>query len=82
MTDSGCNASRRAARAASGPGSAALKADELLAVGRIRPAGLREVETAKRDGRWEAAYPSQRTIEVPPDLRAALDALSPSPPGI
>ncbi|HEX2070327.1 MAG TPA: YdeI/OmpD-associated family protein [Thermoleophilaceae bacterium] len=48
--------------------------ERLTAEGRMRPAGMREVERAKQDGRWEAAYPSVRTIEVPPDLRQALDA--------
>jgi uncharacterized protein YdeI (YjbR/CyaY-like superfamily) len=50
------------------------KAERLIAEGRMRPAGLAEVERAKADGRWEAAYASQRTIEVPPDLQAELDA--------
>lgn len=48
--------------------------ERLIAEGRMRPAGMREVERAKQDGRWDAAYPSARTIEVPPDLRHALDA--------
>jgi uncharacterized protein YdeI (YjbR/CyaY-like superfamily) len=39
----------------------------------MRPAGLREVERAKADGRWDAAYASQSKIEVPPDLQQALD---------
>ena len=43
--------------------------------GRLRPAGLREVERAKDDGRWDAAYAPPSTIEVPDDLRAALDAV-------
>jgi len=38
----------------------------------MRPAGLAEVAAAKADGRWEAAYESQRTAAVPPDLAAAL----------
>ncbi|MFC8840386.1 MULTISPECIES: YdeI/OmpD-associated family protein [unclassified Streptomyces] len=50
------------------------KALDLIEQGRMRPAGLREVERAKADGRWEAAYASQRTATVPDDLRAALDA--------
>ncbi len=50
------------------------KVEELTRVGRMRPAGLREVERAKEDGRWEAAYPSSSKIQVPDDLRAALDA--------
>lgn len=48
--------------------------ERLLAAGRLKPAGLREMDAAKRDGRWEAAYASQRTIAVPDDLRARLDA--------
>jgi uncharacterized protein YdeI (YjbR/CyaY-like superfamily) len=50
------------------------KAEALIAAGAMRPAGLREVERAKADGRWEAAYDGQRTMGVPDDLRAALDA--------
>ncbi|MDP9136504.1 MAG: YdeI/OmpD-associated family protein [Actinomycetota bacterium] len=50
------------------------KAEALIEKGLMRPAGLREVERAKQDGRWEAAYPSPTKIEVPEDLRAALDA--------
>lgn len=50
------------------------KAIALIAAGRMRPTGLREVELAKSDGRWEAAYPGQATMTVPPDLQAALDA--------
>ena len=48
------------------------KVEALLAAGRMRPAGLAEVEGAKADGRWDAAYESQRTAAVPPDLAAAL----------
>jgi uncharacterized protein YdeI (YjbR/CyaY-like superfamily) len=48
------------------------KIEALLAAGRMRPAGLAEVDAAKADGRWAAAYESQRTAEVPPDLAAAL----------
>ena len=48
------------------------KIEALVAAGRMRPAGLAEVAAAKADGRWEAAYESQRTAEVPPDLAAAL----------
>ncbi|MER5210697.1 YdeI/OmpD-associated family protein [Streptomyces sp. NPDC002838] len=46
---------------------------ELTAAGRMRPAGLAEVEAAKADGRWEAAYESQREAAIPDDLAAALD---------
>jgi uncharacterized protein YdeI (YjbR/CyaY-like superfamily) len=48
--------------------------ERLTANGRMRPAGQREVDAAKADGRWEAAYASQSTIEVPDDFEAALDA--------
>ena len=40
-----------------------LSAEALLEVGTMRPAGLAEVEAAKADGRWEAAYASQRNAE-------------------
>jgi uncharacterized protein YdeI (YjbR/CyaY-like superfamily) len=48
--------------------------ERLLAEGRMQPAGLAAVERAKADGRWEAAYPGQKTIEVPDDLARALAA--------
>ena len=40
----------------------------------MRPAGLAEIEAAKADGRWEAAYAGARSAEVPEDLRRELDA--------
>lgn len=49
-------------------------AETLIAEGRMGPRGMAEVERAKADGRWEAAYPSQSRAEVPADLQAALDA--------
>lgn len=48
------------------------RADELIADGRMRASGLAQIETAKADGRWDAAYAPASTIEVPPDLRLAL----------
>ncbi|XLZ68796.1 YdeI/OmpD-associated family protein [Massilia sp. SR12] len=42
--------------------------------GRLQPAGLAEVERARQDGRWDAAYESASVAEVPPDLQAALAA--------
>ena len=49
--------------------------DKVAALGeRMKPAGLREVERAKEDGRWDAAYDSQRNATVPDDFQAALDA--------
>ncbi|GAA0264841.1 YdeI/OmpD-associated family protein [Actinomadura nitritigenes] len=48
----------------------------LIGEGRMHPAGMAEVERAKADGRWEAAYAGQAGIEVPADLSAALAANS------
>lgn len=48
------------------------KVNALIAAGRMRDAGLKEIENAKQDGRWERAYESQSTIKVPDDLRDAL----------
>jgi uncharacterized protein YdeI (YjbR/CyaY-like superfamily) len=46
----------------------------LVAAKRMHPAGVREVEAAQTDGRWDAAYAGQATAAVPDDLQAALDA--------
>jgi len=45
----------------------------LIASGKMQHAGLAEVERAKQDGRWEAAYDSPRNATVPDDLQAALN---------
>lgn len=50
------------------------KVQALTDKGLMQPAGLAEVERAKADGRWEAAYDSWSAAEVPADLQAALDA--------
>jgi uncharacterized protein YdeI (YjbR/CyaY-like superfamily) len=50
------------------------KVEELVAAGRMRPPGLVEVAAAKADGRWDAAYASQKEATVPPDLADALAA--------
>jgi uncharacterized protein YdeI (YjbR/CyaY-like superfamily) len=50
------------------------KAEALIKAGRMRPAGLAEVERAKADGRWAAAYGGQRAMTVPEDLQRELDA--------
>jgi uncharacterized protein YdeI (YjbR/CyaY-like superfamily) len=50
------------------------RAEALIAAGEMKPKGLAEVERAKRDGRWEAAYDSPNSAAVPPDLAAALIA--------
>ena len=47
---------------------------ELIAAGRMRPAGLAAVEAAQADGRWDRAYAGSATITVPDDLAAALAA--------
>lgn len=49
-------------------------AEQLIKEDRMRPEGMLEVERAKADGRWEAAYHGQARIEVPADLAAALAA--------
>lgn len=59
------------------PGSAWSKRNVTLATmliedGRMRPSGLAAVSRAKADGSWDKAYAGQATIEVPPDLAAAL----------
>jgi uncharacterized protein YdeI (YjbR/CyaY-like superfamily) len=53
------------------------KAEALIAAGEMRPAGLAEIERARADGRWDAAYDSPRTAVVPDDLAAEL-ALRPA----
>lgn len=50
------------------------RASALIERGEMKPSGLREVERAREDGRWAAAYAGQRTATVPDDLRAALEA--------
>lgn len=50
------------------------RATELLAEGRIREAGLRQIEVAKADGRWSTAYAPASTAKVPADLQDALNA--------
>ena len=49
------------------------KATDLISQGRMQPAGLKEIEAAKRDGRWAAAYESQSTSQIPDDFKAELD---------
>ncbi len=48
------------------------KVEALVAAGRMRPGGLREVEAAKADGRWAAAYSGAASMEVPAELAKAL----------
>lgn len=49
------------------------KAERLIASGEMKPAGLKAIELARQDGRWEKAYEGQKTITVPADFQAALD---------
>jgi uncharacterized protein YdeI (YjbR/CyaY-like superfamily) len=49
------------------------KVTELMNRGAMKPAGLREVERAKADGRWDAAYDSPSTATVPADLLRELE---------
>jgi uncharacterized protein YdeI (YjbR/CyaY-like superfamily) len=49
-------------------------AERLISEGRMRPSGLAEVERAKADGRWHAAYESQARSRIPEDLERELDA--------
>ncbi len=50
------------------------KALDLIQSGRMKPAGLLAIEKAKADGRWAAAYDSQKSATVPVDFQAELDA--------
>jgi uncharacterized protein YdeI (YjbR/CyaY-like superfamily) len=49
------------------------KALALVKAGKMKPAGLNEIERAKRDGRWDAAYDSAGKSVVPSDFQSALD---------
>ena len=50
------------------------KALALIEAGKMKPTGLKEIESAKADGRWDAAYASASKATVPYELQAALDA--------
>ena len=54
------------------------KVAQLIERGLMQPAGLAAVESAKQDGRWDAAYDSARTMTVPDDFQAALDQNAPT----
>ncbi|ALV45642.1 OmdA domain containing protein [Arthrobacter alpinus] len=51
-----------------------VRAESLKAAGRMHPAGLQEIALARADGRWENAYESQRTAQIPVELLAVLAA--------
>jgi uncharacterized protein YdeI (YjbR/CyaY-like superfamily) len=51
--------------------------ERLIAAGRMTPHGQRQVDAAKADGRWDAAYAPIRSVTeatIPEDLRAAIEA--------
>jgi uncharacterized protein YdeI (YjbR/CyaY-like superfamily) len=50
------------------------KAERLIAAGRMRPSGQAEVDRARADGRWDAAYTGSRAATVPEDFQRELDA--------
>ena len=50
------------------------KAERLIATGQMKPAGLKAIEAAKADGRWDAAYASQKNISIPADFQSALES--------
>jgi uncharacterized protein YdeI (YjbR/CyaY-like superfamily) len=49
-------------------------AEQLIAAGKMKPPGMAQVEAAKQDGRWDAAYAPPSRMEVPPDLASRLEA--------
>lgn len=49
------------------------KALALIKAKKMKPAGLKEIERAKLDGRWDAAYDSSSKVTVPSDFQSALD---------
>lgn len=48
--------------------------EKMIEAGTMTPAGMREVDSAKADGRWAAAYDVPSTATVPDDLQSELDA--------
>jgi uncharacterized protein YdeI (YjbR/CyaY-like superfamily) len=49
------------------------KATQLIADGRMKPAGQSQIDAAKADGRWDDAYPAQSAATVPDDFQSELD---------
>lgn len=49
------------------------KAESLIQLGKMQPAGLTAIEAAQQDGRWDAAYDSPSTTTIPEDFQAALN---------
>lgn len=50
------------------------KAESLISSGKMRPAGMSEIDRARQDGRWDAAYSSASTSTIPDDFQKALNA--------
>jgi uncharacterized protein YdeI (YjbR/CyaY-like superfamily) len=50
------------------------RVQRLIEAGRLRPSGRRQVDAAKTDGRWDAAYASPANVQVPTDVLAAIRA--------
>ena len=50
-----------------------VKAEKLIASGEMKLSGLKTIEAAKQDVRWDAAYESQKNISIPEDFQVALD---------
>jgi len=57
------------------------RAQALISAGRMRAPGFAEIDAAKADGRWQAAYESQRNATIPPDLASALAVNQPAQEG-
>lgn len=47
--------------------------ERLVASGEMKPSGLKAIEAAKHDGRWDAAYDGQKNMSVPEDFQSALE---------
>ncbi len=69
MTTTGCNALRPARPRSRWSRINRQKAMQLIETGAMKPAGLREIERAKADGRWAAAYEPPSTAAIPDDLQ-------------
>jgi uncharacterized protein YdeI (YjbR/CyaY-like superfamily) len=49
------------------------KAEQLITSGKMQSAGLKAIESARQDGRWDKAYESQRSASIPKDFQSELD---------
>ena len=53
-------------------------AEKLIAAGDMQPPGLKQVEAARADGRWERAYAGSSTMEIPDDFLQAVNKNRPA----